>query len=119
VAKTKALKVGDGLEDGVAQGPLIDSGCRRQGRGASGRRQGQGREVALGGSRHQLGRHVLQPTVLTGATQDMAFATEEIFGPLAPVFRFETEAEAVEMANATVFGLASYVYTRTLAVPSA
>jgi succinate-semialdehyde dehydrogenase/glutarate-semialdehyde dehydrogenase len=70
--------------------------------------------VALGGSRHQLGGTFFQPTVLTGATQDMAFATEEIFGPLAPVFRFETEAEAIEMANATVFGLASYVYTRDL-----
>ena len=57
--------------------------------------------------------------MLTGATQDMAFATEEIFGPIAPVFRFETEEEAIGMANATVFRLASYVYTRDLGAPSA
>jgi succinate-semialdehyde dehydrogenase/glutarate-semialdehyde dehydrogenase len=114
VAKTRELKVGDGREDGVAQGPLIDSRRGRQGRGASGRRQGQGRYGRAGWIAAPAGRHFFQPTVLTGATQDMAFATEEIFGPLAPVFRFETEDEAIEMANATVFGLASYVYTRDL-----
>jgi succinate-semialdehyde dehydrogenase/glutarate-semialdehyde dehydrogenase len=61
------------------------------------------------------GGSFFEPTVIKHATQDMMFAKEEIFGPLAPVFRFETEEEAVEMANATVFGLASYVYTRDLA----
>ena len=74
----------------------------------------KGASVVLGGSRHQLGGTFFQPTVLTGATQDMAFAQEEIFGPLAPVFRFDTEDDAVAMANDTVFGLASYVYTRDL-----
>jgi succinate-semialdehyde dehydrogenase/glutarate-semialdehyde dehydrogenase len=76
--------------------------------------KGKGATVVLGGSRHQLGGTFFQPTVLTGATQDMAFAKEEIFGPLAPVFTFETEEEAIAMANDTVFGLASYVYTRDL-----
>lgn len=72
----------------------------------------KGGRVATGGSRHGNGGTFFSPTVITGATQEMNFATEEIFGPLAPVFRFETEAQAVEMANATDFGLACYVYTR-------
>jgi succinate-semialdehyde dehydrogenase/glutarate-semialdehyde dehydrogenase len=114
VEKTRALKVGDGREEGVAQGPLIDKDAVAKVEELLDDAKSKGAKVALGGSRHQLGGTFFQPTVLTGATQDMAFATEEIFGPLAPVFRFETEAEAVEMANATRFGLASYVYTQDL-----
>lgn len=114
VAKTRELKVGDGREAGVAQGPLIDTDAVAKVVELLEDAKTKGAEVALGGSRHQLGGTFFQPTVLTGATQDMAFATEEIFGPLAPVFRFETEEDAIEMANATVFGLASYVYTRDL-----
>ena len=114
VERTRALKVGDGREDGVAQGPLIDRDAVAKVEELLDDAKAKGAEVALGGSRHQLGGSFFQPTIVTGATQEMAFATEEIFGPLAPVFRFETEAEAVAMANATRFGLASYVYTRDL-----
>lgn len=114
VEKTRALKVGDGREAGVAQGPLIDGDAVAKVEELLDDAKSKGAEVVLGGSRHQLGGSFFQPTVLTGATQDMAFAQEEIFGPLAPVFRFETEEEAVAMANDTVFGLASYVYTRDL-----
>jgi succinate-semialdehyde dehydrogenase/glutarate-semialdehyde dehydrogenase len=73
-----------------------------------------GAEVVTGGGRHGNGGTFFQPTVVTGATQAMKFATEEIFGPLAPVFRFETEEEAIAMANATVYGLACYAYTKDL-----
>jgi len=114
VEKTRALKVGDGREEGVAQGPLIDLDAVAKVEELLDDAKGKGATVVLGGSRHQLGGTFFQPTVLTGARQDMAFATEEIFGPLAPVFTFETEEEAIAMANETVFGLASYVYTRDL-----
>jgi succinate-semialdehyde dehydrogenase/glutarate-semialdehyde dehydrogenase len=114
VERTRALKVGDGREAGVAQGPLIDLAAVAKVEELLDDAKGKGATVVLGGSRHQLGGTFFQPTVLTGATQDRAFAKEEIFGPLAPVFVFETEAEAIAMANDTVFGLASYVYTRDL-----
>ncbi len=114
VEKTRALKVGDGREAGVAQGPLIDAAAVAKVEEFLDDAKVKGANVVLGGSRHQLGGTFFQPTVLTGATQDMAFAREEIFGPLAPVFRFETEEEVIAMANATEFGLASYVYTRDL-----
>jgi succinate-semialdehyde dehydrogenase/glutarate-semialdehyde dehydrogenase len=114
VEKTRALKVGDGREAGVAQGPLIDAAAVAKVEELLDDAKAKGAHVVLGGSRHQLGGTFFQPTVLTGATQDMAFAREEIFGPLAPVFRFETEEEVIGMANATEFGLASYVYTRDL-----
>ena len=68
----------------------------------------------MGGKRHELGGLFYEPTLMTNATADMAFATEEIFGPVAPVFRFSTEAEAVEMANATQYGLAAYFYSRDI-----
>ena len=114
VEKTRAMKVGDGREDGVVQGPLIDTGAVEKVEELLEDAKGKGATVALGGKRHELGGSFYEPTVMTGATQDMAFAKEEIFGPLAPVFKFETEAQAIEMANDTVFGLASYAYTRDL-----
>ena len=114
VEKTNALKVGDGLEDGVAQGPLIDTDAVAKVEELLADATSKGANVVTGGNRHSLGGTFFEPTVLTGASQDMAFAKEEIFGPLAPVFQFETEEELVEMANDTVFGLASYVYTQDL-----
>jgi succinate-semialdehyde dehydrogenase/glutarate-semialdehyde dehydrogenase len=98
----------------VAQGPLIDAAAVAKVEELLDDAKAKGAEVVLGGSRHQLGGTFFQPTILTGATQGMAFAREEIFGPLAPVFRFDTEEEVIAMANATEFGLASYVYTRDL-----
>lgn len=91
IEKTRALKVGDGREAGVAQGPLIDASAVAKVEELLDDARAKGAEVVLGGSRHQLGGTFFQPTILTGATQEMAFAREEIFGPLAPVFRFETE----------------------------
>lgn len=115
VEKTRAMKVGDGREDGVEQGPLIDMEAVEKVESLLADATSKGAEVAIGGNRHALGGQFFEPTVLTGATQDMAFAQEEIFGPLAPVFRFETEEEAIAMANDTLFGLASYAYTTDLA----
>lgn len=114
VAATEAMKVGDGLETGVVQGPLIDSDAVEKVEELLGDATGKGAVVACGGARHALGGSFFEPTVLTGCSQDMAFAQEEIFGPLAPVFKFETEEEAIAMANDTVFGLASYAYTSDL-----
>ena len=78
-------------------------------------RVAKGARVAVGGKAHALGGTFFEPTVLTGVTTRMACAREETFGPVAPLFRFDTEAEAIRMANDTEFGLASYVYTRDLA----
>jgi succinate-semialdehyde dehydrogenase/glutarate-semialdehyde dehydrogenase len=114
VAATRALKVGDGRAEGVEQGPMIDMDAVEKVEGFVAEAVEAGAEIVTGGKRHDLGGTYFEPTVVTGATQAMAFATEEIFGPLAPVFRFETEAEAIEMANATVHGLACYAYTRNL-----
>ncbi len=111
-AASAALKVGDGSAEGVEQGPLIDEAAVQKIEEMVADALAKGGAIAQGGKRHTLGRTFFEPTVITGATQDMAFATEEIFGPLSPVFKFDTEAEAIEMANATEFGLASYVYTR-------
>jgi len=114
VEKTNALKVGDGMEAGVAQGPLIDMRAVEKVEALLSDAIAKGASVATGGGRHALGKTFFEPTVLTGATQTMDFATSEIFGPLAPVFRFDTEDEAIEMANATEYGLAAYAYTRDL-----
>ncbi|PWJ15069.1 NAD-dependent succinate-semialdehyde dehydrogenase [Jannaschia seohaensis] len=114
VEKTEALKVGDGREQGVEQGPMIDMDAVEKVEEFVADAKEKGGEVVTGGGRHGNGGTFFQPTVVTGATQAMKFATEEIFGPLAPVFKFETEEEAIEMANATVYGLACYAYTQDL-----
>ncbi|QXT41342.1 NAD-dependent succinate-semialdehyde dehydrogenase [Gymnodinialimonas ceratoperidinii] len=114
VAKTREMKVGDGREEGVVQGPLIDGDAVEKVQELLDDAKSKGGNVACGGAPHELGGSFFEPTVITGATQEMAFAQEEIFGPLAPVFKFETEEEAIEMANDTVFGLASYAYTSDL-----
>ncbi|MEL6585914.1 MAG: NAD-dependent succinate-semialdehyde dehydrogenase [Pseudomonadota bacterium] len=113
-AQTKALKVGDGRAEGVEQGPMIDMDAVEKVEEFVADAKAQGATVVTGGERHGNGGTFFQPTVVTGATQAMKFATEEIFGPLAPVFKFETEEEAIEMANATVYGLACYAYTSDL-----
>ncbi|NWG71595.1 MAG: NAD-dependent succinate-semialdehyde dehydrogenase [Parvularculaceae bacterium] len=109
------LKVGDGLEAGVEQGPLIDEAAVRKVEEHIEDARRKGAEVIAGGKRHGRGLTFFEPTVLTGVTPDMAVAREETFGPLAPLFRFDTEEEAVAMANDTEYGLASYFYTRDLA----
>ena len=106
------LKVGNGLEAGTEQGPLIDLRAVEKVEEHIADAVGKGAAVAVGGGRHALGGSFFQPTLLTGVTPAMAVAREETFGPLAPLFRFSTEDEAIRMANDTEFGLAAYFYSR-------
>ncbi|MBO6897604.1 MAG: NAD-dependent succinate-semialdehyde dehydrogenase [Shimia sp.] len=119
VAKLKdaiaAMKVGDGTEDGVVQGPLIDARAVEKVEGMIADAKAKGGEVVLGGNRHALGQTFFEPTLITGATSEMSFSTDEIFGPLAAIYKFEDEADAVAAANATDYGLAAYAYTKDLA----
>ena len=108
------LKVGDGLEPGVTQGPLIDAAALEKVEQHVADAVAQGAKVLTGGQRHPLGGTFYQPTVLTEVTTAMGVAREETFGPVAPLFRFHSEAEAIERANATEFGLAAYFYSRDL-----
>ena len=108
------LTVGDGLEEGTEAGPLIsESAVEKVEEHIADVLKGGG-SVVTGGKRHSLGGTFFQPTVVTGVTQDMKVSTEETFGPLAPLFRFETEEEVIAKANATIFGLASYFYARDI-----
>ena len=109
------LRVGDGLKGATDQGPLIDANALAKVEEHVADAVTKGGRIAYGGKRHALGGTFFQPTVITNVTSDMLVAREETFGPVAPLFRFETEAEAVRMANDTEFGLASYFYTRDLA----
>jgi len=108
------LKVGPGFEEGVSQGPLIDMAAVEKVESHIRDAVSKGAVVAKGGRRHEAGGRFFTPTVLTGVTPDMAVAREETFGPVAPLFRFEKEAEAVALANATEFGLAAYFYGRDI-----
>ncbi len=110
----KALKVGDGLEEGVSQGPLIDQAAVEKVEEHLSDATGKGAQVMTGGARHERGGTFFQPTVLTEVTPDMKVTQEETFGPLAPLFRFKTDEEAIALANDTEFGLASYFYARDL-----
>ena len=113
-AATRKMKVGNGLEAGVVQGPLIDDKAVAKVEEHIADAVGKGARVLAGGKRHTLGGSFFEPTVLAGVTPAMAVAREETFGPLAPLFRFETEAEAVRMANDTEYGLACYFFTKDL-----
>ncbi len=109
------LRVGDGLEGATDQGPLIDAKAVAKVEEHVADAVAKGASVALGGKRHALGGTFFEPTILTGVTSGMLVAREETFGPVAPLFQFKTEAEAIAMANDTEFGLAAYLYTRDLA----
>jgi succinate-semialdehyde dehydrogenase/glutarate-semialdehyde dehydrogenase len=109
------LRVGDGLAGATDQGPLIDAKAVAKVEEHVADAVGKGARVLAGGKRHALGGTFFEPTILTGVTSQMMVAREETFGPVAPLFEFKTEAEAIAMANATEFGLAAYVYTRDLA----
>jgi succinate-semialdehyde dehydrogenase / glutarate-semialdehyde dehydrogenase len=113
-ARVAALKVGDGTADGVTQGPLINmSGVEKVERLLKDA-VGKGARVVTGGKRHKLGGTFFEPTVLRDATTAMAVAREEIFGPVAVLYPFATEADAIRMANDTEYGLAAYFYARDL-----
>jgi succinate-semialdehyde dehydrogenase/glutarate-semialdehyde dehydrogenase len=115
VAAVAKLKVGDGLKGATDQGPLIDAKALAKVEEHLADAVGKGARIVQGGRRHALGGTFFEPTVLTGVTPKMLIAREETFGPIAPLFRFESEADAVRMANDTEFGLAAYFYTRDLA----
>ena len=112
VAAAKALKVGNGLDEGVDQGPLINAAAVEKVEEHVVDAVSHGGKILLGGKRHELGGTFFEPTIISNATSEMKVAREETFGPLALLFRFETEDEAIQVANDTEFGLANYFYAR-------
>jgi succinate-semialdehyde dehydrogenase/glutarate-semialdehyde dehydrogenase len=113
-AAVRELKVGRGEDAGVNIGPMISNDAITKVEELLNDAKDKGAHVVEGGGMHERGGLFYQPTIVSGVTADMAFATEEIFGPIAPIFKFSTEAEAVAAANATEFGLAAYFYARDL-----
>ncbi|HLW11824.1 MAG TPA: NAD-dependent succinate-semialdehyde dehydrogenase [Casimicrobiaceae bacterium] len=112
--KVGALKVGRGTEPGVTQGPLINADAVAKVEEHLADAKARGAKIAIGGTRHALGGTFYQPTVLTGVTPDMQIFREETFGPVAPLIAFKDDAEVVELANRSEFGLASYFYSRDI-----
>ena len=112
--KVAELTVGDGFETGVTTGPLIDRAALDKVTEHVSNAVAHGAEITLGGRPHEKGGLFYEPTILTGVTPEMIVAREETFGPVAPLFRFETVDEVIEMANDTEFGLASYFYAKDL-----
>ena len=110
----KNLKVADGFEDGTDQGPLINEAAVIKIESHIKDAVSKGGKLLAGGRRHELGGTFFEPTVISDVTTDMLVAKEETFGPMAPVFKFETEEEAISMANDTEFGLAAYFYSRDI-----
>ncbi|MCV6590333.1 MAG: NAD-dependent succinate-semialdehyde dehydrogenase [Marinobacterium sp.] len=113
-AAVAELKVGNGMDSDVTQGPLINEAAVAKVEEHLADAIAKGASVTIGGNRHPLGHSFFEPTVISGVTDDMQVAREETFGPLAPVFRFSDETQALQMANDTEFGLAAYLYTRDL-----
>ncbi|WP_282078072.1 NAD-dependent succinate-semialdehyde dehydrogenase [Epibacterium ulvae] len=113
-ARVADMKVGDGFEDGTVFGPLINAKAMEKVKSHLTDATAKGGEIILGGNPSELGGTFFEPTIVTGATTDMAFSTEETFGPLAPLFKFEDEDEVIALANDTIFGLASYFYAKDL-----
>ncbi|MFD2676217.1 NAD-dependent succinate-semialdehyde dehydrogenase [Camelimonas lactis] len=114
-AAVSNLKTGNGFDEGVDLGPLIDAAALAKVEEHVGDAVSKGAKLETGGARHKLGGTFYEPTVLTGVTEDMLVAREETFGPVAPLFRFGGEADVIRQANATEFGLASYFYARDIA----
>jgi succinate-semialdehyde dehydrogenase / glutarate-semialdehyde dehydrogenase len=106
------MKVGNGMEEGVTQGPLINADAVKKVEAHIGDAVEKGAKIVTGGKRHELGGNFFQPTILTNVPKDALLFREETFGPLAPLFRFKTEDEAVRLANDTEFGLCAYFYAR-------
>jgi succinate-semialdehyde dehydrogenase/glutarate-semialdehyde dehydrogenase len=112
--KVKQFKVGAGTEAGVVIGPLIDQQGMKKVEEHVADATAKGAKVMLGGKPHSRGGLFFEPTILTGVTQAMRVSNEETFGPVAPLYRFKTDDEAIAMANATEFGLAGYFYSRDI-----
>jgi succinate-semialdehyde dehydrogenase / glutarate-semialdehyde dehydrogenase len=112
--KVAALKVGDGTADGTTQGPLIDMAAVEKVESHIKDAVSKGAKLLQGGKRHTLGNSFFEPTVLADVTSDSLIFSEETFGPVAPLFRFKTDDEVIELANRTEFGLASYFYSRDI-----
>jgi succinate-semialdehyde dehydrogenase/glutarate-semialdehyde dehydrogenase len=113
-AAVKALVVGNGVQDGVVVGPLIDEKAATSVCDFIQDALSKGAIAITGGGRSSLGSCFIEPTILTNVTRDMRVFSEEIFGPVAPIFTFESEEQAIEMANDTEFGLAAYFYSRDI-----
>jgi succinate-semialdehyde dehydrogenase/glutarate-semialdehyde dehydrogenase len=113
-AGVRKLKVGNGTEPGVVQGPLINMAAVEKVEEHIADAVGKGAKIAVGGHRDKLGGSFFEPTVLTEVSATMMITKEETFGPVAPLYRFHDEEEAIEMANATEFGLAAYFYARDI-----
>ncbi|PCI87571.1 MAG: succinate-semialdehyde dehydrogenase (NADP(+)) [Hyphomicrobiales bacterium] len=114
-AAAQKLKVGNGFEDGVNMGPLISEAALEKVESHLSDAKSHGAKIITGGNRHSLGGTYFEPTVITGVKSNMQFATEETFGPLAPLFEFDTEQQVIDLANDTEFGLAGYFYTNDMA----
>jgi succinate-semialdehyde dehydrogenase/glutarate-semialdehyde dehydrogenase len=114
-ARVGKFSVGDGLKGETQQGPLIDMRAVEKVEAHIADAVGKGARIVAGGKRHELGGTFFQPTILADVTPEMAVAREETFGPVAPIFRFQSDDEAIRMANNTEFGLAAYFYSRDLA----
>ena len=113
-ARVANLTVGDGMDASTTQGPLIDMHAVEKVEEHIQDAVDKGAKILVGGKRHKLGKTFFEPTLLADVTTDMKVTYEETFGPVAPLFRFNTEEEAIQMANATEFGLAAYFYTRDM-----
>jgi succinate-semialdehyde dehydrogenase/glutarate-semialdehyde dehydrogenase len=113
-ARAAQLKVGSGFETGVQQGPLIDEAALAKVQAHVADAVSHGARVVVGGHRHPMGGTYYEPTVLADVSDQMILAREETFGPVAPVFRFRSEADVIESANRVEYGLAAYFYTRDL-----
>ncbi|MGQ5522177.1 NADP-dependent succinate-semialdehyde dehydrogenase [Chitinimonas sp. PSY-7] len=113
-AAVAQLKVGNGAEPGVTQGPMIDMKAVEKVEEHIADALSKGGKLLAGGKRHALGHSFFEPTIISGVTAEMKVAREETFGPLAPLFKFESEAEVIERANDTEFGLAAYFYARDI-----
>ena len=111
-AAVEAMKVGNGMEPGVSQGPLINADAVKKVEEHIADAVKRGASVVTGGHRHKLGGTFFEPTILANVPNDAMIFREETFGPVAPLFRFKTEEEAIRLANDTEFGLASYFYAR-------
>lgn len=112
VGAAKTINVGNGMDEGVNLGPLINMAAMEKVESHVADAKAKGGKLLLGGKRHELGQTFYEPTIIGECTQDMVFAQDETFGPMAPVFKFSSDDEAVKIANSTPFGLASYFYSR-------